>query len=179
MALFYDAAPAATAEQLAEAVRLKAAAADARHRSAESFRNSDTDGFLSQWSSDISARKYDVQAGILEDGGCSQFSVLCDSKGNVVTTKYRYFNVDDYRPWLGTKKVWDIGTVMAEQLGRRWIPSGERSRIQKQFGFHEERRWFPAEAAVTTGRNGGRGLSGAANAYVGIFRVDMPREWQY
>lgn len=179
MTVFFKYAPAPTAEQIREINQLKQAARDARARAEESFQRCDTDGFLSQWASNLGAQKDERQIRILENGGCAEFTVLCSGDSEVVTTRFRFFPVHLAQPWLGVKKVWDLGTELGEKIGRRWIPTGKNSRIQKQFGFHEEQRWFPAEAAITTGRSGGRGLSGAANAYVGIFRVDIPREWQY
>lgn len=71
-----------TAEQYREMAR------DARRRSYESFERCDTDGFLSQAASDATAREYDLQAEILDNGGKSTFLALFDLEGNQVPAKY-------------------------------------------------------------------------------------------
>lgn len=55
-----------------------------RTRSAESFERCDTDGFRSQAANDVTARVYDLQAGLLESGGLSSFPALFDLDGNQV-----------------------------------------------------------------------------------------------
>lgn len=52
--------------------------------SAESFKRCDTDGFLSQAANDVTARVYDLQADLLEDGGLASFPALFDLDGNQV-----------------------------------------------------------------------------------------------
>jgi len=54
-------------------------------RSAESFERCDTDGFLSQWASDVTGRLYDQLARVAEQGGKWMFAALADAAGNVIT----------------------------------------------------------------------------------------------
>lgn len=157
--------PTPTAEQLAEADRLEAEVRRKRERAEESFQRCDTDGFVSQWALGIGADRDRMDAQILRDGGMASFPVLCDADGNVIADRIysfenRYNGGTDYR--------WRLPDELAEIHGRKWIPTGERSRVQAQLGLHEETRWMPARAKIM---GGGTGLSGAASAYVGIERI--------
>lgn len=62
-----------------EALREKAEAA--RQSARDSWERSDTDGFLSQWSSNLTARKLDMEADLLEAGGTDVFAALYDRHG--------------------------------------------------------------------------------------------------
>lgn len=173
--VFLTEAPKPSAEQLAQIEKLREDARRSRDRAEESFQRCDTDGFLSQWANQIGAQKNDAQIRILENGGYARFRVLCDAEGNVVSTTLRTFWIDDNATWKGTRRAWDRGR---DCEGRRWIPEGSKSRIQKQLGLHQEDRWFPASAEITTGRRKSTGLGGCANAYVATFRTDLAREFQ-
>lgn len=48
-------------------------AEDAEQQSADSFERCDTDGFLSQWASGLTAQKYRLQANIEDNGGAAWF----------------------------------------------------------------------------------------------------------
>jgi hypothetical protein len=162
--------PEPTPEMLAKAEALEAEAKRSRQRAEESFQRSDTDGFLSQWASNIGAEKDCANAAILRNGGCSTFPVLCDADGNVLATREHSFP-DFNRPWLTVYR-WKLPREYADKCGRKWVPVGEKSRVQKQLGLHEETRWFRAEARITTGNRKSTGLSGCANAYVATFQAD-------
>lgn len=157
-------APKPTEEQLAEIERLKASAADRLRREEESFQRCDTDGFLSQWALSIGARKESEQAKVLANGGCWRFPVLL-FKGEVVATVIYHFN-DGFG---GINRRWKLPQALADKLGRRWVPVGRNSRVQKQLCLSESDRWFPAKAEIC---GSGTGLSGAASAYVGIVKLD-------
>lgn len=74
--------PATTPEDL----RARAAA---REQEAErSFRDCDTDGFLTQWAHGINAQKDRLQAAITEGGGTAEFAALFDLDGNLIAAKY-------------------------------------------------------------------------------------------
>lgn len=177
---FLKEAPKPTAEQLAKITKLETEAKECRQRSEESFRRSDTDGFLSQWASDITAELNDRKVQLLKTGGYSQFPVLCDDAGNVLATKIFEF-ADRFRPeWTGaTVKRWRLPDELAAKHGRKWIPvcSLKESRIQKQLGLHEESRWFPAYAKITTGNRKSTGLAGCANAFVAVFKKGVDDEF--
>jgi len=73
---FLTEAPKATESQLAYAGKLREQAALYRERVEESSQRSDTDGFVSQWASGITARKLDEKVRILENGGYQACSAL-------------------------------------------------------------------------------------------------------
>lgn len=150
-------APAPTEEQLAQIKKHKEEQAEQLRRRDESWERSDTDGFLSQWASGLTADLERKKAELLETGGYSKFAVLCDSEGIVIANKiYRFNNTYNY--------FWKIDEP---KYGRRWIPIGEKSRVQKKLGLHEEMRWYPAYACID---GSGTGLSG--RAWVAIKKKD-------
>jgi hypothetical protein len=156
--------PQPTAEQIARAQAIRANAQRQREAERESFERCDTDGFLSQWAHSIGAQKDDLAAKILEQGGYARFPVLVDQDGEVVADReYRFAN--RAAPWK-TDIVWRVDEV---RFGRRWVPAGDRSRVQKALGLREESRWFPAAAAIL---GGGKGIAGASSCYVGPVRTD-------
>lgn len=57
----------------------RAAAAKAEAEKEASFQRSDTDGFLSQWASGLTAQLEIRKAEIVEAGGTAAFRVLCDA----------------------------------------------------------------------------------------------------
>lgn len=69
------------------ASELQQRAADKRQRAEESWERSDTDGFLSQWASDLGARLDDLNAEALELGGLVPVGVLVDKDGNIVPAR--------------------------------------------------------------------------------------------
>jgi len=163
-------APKPTDAQLDTIYALDEAAAAHAKAKADSFDRCDTDGFLSQWASGINGELARTKRDILLNGGYAQFRVLCDGEGNVVATKVHHFtNQFSFAP----ESRWRLPDSLADGLGRRWIPTGDKSRVQKRLGLHEETRWFPAYAAIA---GGGKGLSGCASCYVGVFQEGQPKD---
>ena len=122
----------------------------------ESFRRCDTDGFLSQYASNISAHVWQEKASIVHNGGYSEFVVLVDSDGTVVSDR-------SFTNKYGTS--WLIFDEHQDRLGRKWVPydgshveidqdhEGEffvsdRSRIQKKLGLTQELRQAQAWVCV-------------------------------
>lgn len=165
--------PSPTTEQLALIAKLEAEANDCVDRAERSFERCDTDGFLSQWANNITADLNRKKIALLHNGGYSRFPILCDGEGNVITDRIYEFQ-DKFAPeWTGRMvKRWKLPDDLAEKAGRRWIPVADvkASRVQKALGLHEESRWFPAYAKLTTGGRQRTGLAGCANAYVAVFR---------
>ncbi len=62
-------------------------AAAARKRSIDSFDRSDTDGFLTQWAANTTARRYDAKAQLASQGGYSEFPALMTTDGHLVPAK--------------------------------------------------------------------------------------------
>lgn len=160
--------PTATVDQIAKADKLDQEGREARQRSIDSFDRCDTDGFLSQWANDMTSSLNSRKAEILRAGGCAQFRVLVNRDGLVVADQEHEFPHAKF-DWVTVSK-WRLCDAEADKAGRRWIPTGEKSRVQKQLGLQEDMEWGPAYAKITTGSRKSTGLSGCANAYVGTFR---------
>ncbi len=165
-------APQPTEVQLAQIAKLEASAKSSKEAEERSFERCDTDGFLSQWAHSIGAQRDEANVRILKNGGCSQFSVLCDAEGNVICEKYQVFHNPHPRGW-GTMTTYSyrLPVDLANKFSRNWVPAGAKSRVQKQLGLHEESRWFPAYADITAPYGSkSTGMGGAANCYVRTFR---------
>lgn len=174
---YFDEAPKPNAKQLAELERMKAEAKRQRQSAEDSFQRSDTDGFLSQWASQIGAELNDAKAKLLENGGCATFNVLMH--GDRVVADKVYTFADRFAPdhWNNpVVRKWKLPPDLASQLGRTWVPYGDTSKVQKQLGLRQVLKWFPAEAKITTGGRKSTGLSGCANAFVAVFKLGT-EEW--
>jgi hypothetical protein len=170
MPTFRKTAPKPTAEQIAKIESLEAEAVRALRLKEESWERSDTDGFLSQWANGMTADLNRKKIAILRNGGYARFPVLVDADGKVIATKiYSFANPYNY----GTDYRWRLPAEVEAKAGRRWVPTGSKSRILKQLGLKEESRWFPAYAAIG---GSGKGLSGCASAYVGVFQKEEARQ---
>ena len=83
-------------------------AAELRRRSAESFERCDTDGFLSQWANDITARRHELDALIAEQDGTYTFKGIrleqldgTPVDARMVETRYGMrWRVDSTDEWL-------------------------------------------------------------------------------
>lgn len=142
-----------------EALRESAAADEAE--AAASFERCDTDGFLSQWASGMTARLKRLEADIRERGGVAEFPALFRDGALVpaviIETKY------------GAK--WGVFASAADANGRgrvvEWVPVGPKAYAKRGYTIGLVER--PAKASVL---GSGRGLSGAASAYVGPVPTD-------
>lgn len=147
----------------------------------ESFRRSDTDGFLSQWASNLSGQMHQKQAEIDEAGGVRLFPGLFDEQGRRVKAKLVEV-VDRYRGFGRAKKeVWLV--LDANDKALAWVPrqSSVRYRNGKlehgvkpsprskmaALQLHEAEELAPAKAVID---GSGHGLSG--NAWVAVKRLD-------
>ena len=117
----------------------------------ESFQRSDTDGFLSQWASGLNASLALAKAEIAENGGYAQFTVLVNEKDEIVADR-------SYEGKFGNDS-WLVFRELQDDLGRAFIPTGAKSRIQKNLGLKEKKVWAKAFAKIT---GKGYGLSGTA-----------------
>lgn len=64
--------------------QLREQAKECRRRAYESFENCDTDGFLSQWASNITADELEMKADLLEKGNVSEFTALFTATGDLI-----------------------------------------------------------------------------------------------
>lgn len=149
------------------AQELRDQAAKCSAESLASFERCDTDGFLSQWANDITARELRAQAEIVENGGRSEFPALFDLDGNLVAaklveTRYGYawalLESDDPRSrfvgWFNASKARKDAARIANNAKK---------------GYSTGCVLAPAKAAIGSR---GTGLAGAASAYVYVYRTD-------
>lgn len=80
------------------AERYREMAKECRKRSAESWERSDTDGFLSQWASDVMANEYDMLADLVDDGGMIETRALFTLDGVIASVDQRDGQFGPY--WL-------------------------------------------------------------------------------
>jgi hypothetical protein len=123
---------------------LRAKADEFEQKAVESFERCDTDGFMSQWAHGINASLYRVRAEIAENDGKALRPVLVSEDGKLVRAKM-------VNAKFGS--VWLLDDAAAEHYGRKFIPVGERSRVQARLGLSEEQRMVPAYAHLA-GNNG-------------------------
>lgn len=150
-------------DQLAKISELEAAAARHSRERSDSQERSDTDGFLSQWASGLSAELARREIELLRNGGFHEFPVLVDADGNVVADRIFWFT-NEYS--FAREGKWKLSDELSLRAGRKWIPIGKKSRVQKQLGFREEKRFMPAYAKIA---GSGKGLSGSA--WVAVFPI--------
>lgn len=134
-------------EMTHKAQELRQRARISRERMEESFQRCDTDGFLTQWSHDITARLHDAQVKILEDNGKATFAGLYEGQRRV---KAKVLEGDWGPFWL----LDDSEIDLIQRRGRNTLPCGERSRVQKQLGLHEALEHDFAWALRASGRSG-------------------------
>jgi hypothetical protein len=140
-----------------------------RDEAAASFDRCDTDGFVSQWASGLSARQADLAAEIADNGGRAEFPALFDLDGNLVAAKLVYVN-DRYS--YGSKVAkW---AVLADDDPRsaavQWIkafPVRRSTMVRK--GYTEGTVLAPAKADLG---GGGTGLAGALTVREVAVRTD-------
>lgn len=128
------------------AQQLRDYAQKCRTESARSYRDSDTDGFLSQRANDVTADVYEIQATIVENGGRALFLALFDLDGNVVPA----IRIDSQ--FGRNEKVWML--LKARDGVKYFNPSkaerlGVARKNDAKKGFYVGYADFPAEA--TTG----------------------------
>jgi len=141
---------------ITQAEALETEAREATQRAHDSFERSDTDGCLTQWAAGITADLRRVQARILRDGGNASFCGLYEGDRRVaarlITTQF------------GTS--WLLREDEALRFGRKFIPEGDNSRVQKTLGLHEATETAPAAAKTASN---GTGLSG--NVWIETYRT--------
>lgn len=129
---------------------------------AESWERSDTDGFLSQWASGISSSLALTKADICDAQGLDQFTGLFEGTRRVRAKQVTFQDKFTH----GTKTLWLLDD--SEDFGRKWIPVGARSRVQKTLGLTERSEVAPAWACTA---GGGTGLAGCSSVFVKTFRT--------
>lgn len=141
----------------AETYEAKAARNDQDKR--ESFERSDTDGFVSQWASGINAELNREKARLSRQEKLDTFNGLYsgDTRVRAKIVNGQYGSV-----WL----IDDCDQHLTG--GRKFIPTGSRSRVQRELGLSERQEIAPAWACTA---GSGYGLSGACSVRVTTFRT--------
>lgn len=142
------------ASYIAQAEALEAKAHASRVSAQESFHRCDTDGYLTQWASSLSADLALAKAELLREGKTTLFTGLYE--GNRRVAARRVFTT------YGT--CWLLADDEAERYGCTFLPVGGNSRKQRALGLREAIERRPAWAKLTSD---GTGLGG--NVWVEIF----------
>lgn len=116
----------------------------------DSFERCDTDGFLSQWASNITGQLRQREASLLEAGNVAEFPALFDLDGNWVAAK-----MIDTRYGLR----WALLDERGKFTGKFLPVRPKRSSTLRSKGYTEGRAVWPAKAAI---HGTGRGLSSQA-----------------
>lgn len=140
-------------------------AREADQEAYDSFERCDTDGFLSQWASGLTAQQHRLAAEIADAGGRRSFRALFDLEGNLVPAK-------EIPTRYGT--AWGIlegddphGAIAKWVNQSRARSATKRIRSMEAKGYREGRVMARARAAIV---GSGQGLSGSA--WVAPVRTD-------
>ena len=132
-----------TAEEWREQARAS------RKRSADSFERCDTDGFMSQWASDLTAREYELKAELAETGAWTYARALFDAEtGEVAST-----HVADGQWGL----YWVLNDAATAKYGKRFLneskaaTSEKRAAAMRKKGFTVGKVKVAAYVAMTGG----------------------------
>lgn len=156
------------------ATALRAEAAEWDQCAADSFERSDTDGFLSQWASGLTAQKLRAQAALAEAGGMIEARALFNLDGTVASTHYGY---GEYGPY------WVLNDVATAAYGKRFLnPSKARKAATRKRNMAA--KGFTVGTIRVRGYvdivGSGTGLSGCASARVTTLPVvDDLREGRF
>lgn len=94
-------------------------ARDNYRKSAESFERSDTDGALTQWALDTTAREYNVAASLADDHGYLEYHALFTVDGELASTHHGFGQYGEY---------WVLNDKAARKFGKRFFnPSQARN----------------------------------------------------
>lgn len=127
----------------------EARAEESQRKAEESFDRCDTDGFLSQAAHQLGAREDQRNAEILRNGGVARFVGLYEVatgrrvKAKHITTHNTYSHQDE-TSWLLHKDE----AALTEARGKRYLPTGSKSRVLAKLGLAERWEWAPARARI-------------------------------
>lgn len=128
----------------------------------ESFERSDTDGFVTQWASNMSGQLEMAKARLAEAGGVHEFPALFDLDGNRVPAKY-----------LPAARYGPVFALVGDDGDFTGFVSAtyKRDSTVESKGYRYGREMAPA-VARTWAPAGARGLSGATSVQVVVDRAD-------
>lgn len=143
---------------MTKAEELRAKAAEKEQAAADSFERCDTDGFLSQWASGLTAEKLRKQAAIEENGGVWTHPALFNLEGERVRAKL-------IPGKFGT--CWAFCDANDQFTGQFISAFPKRSATMEKKGYREGEEIAPSRAVF---KGKGHGLSGSC--WVAIVRLD-------
>lgn len=136
-------------------------------RRQDSWERSDTDGFLSQWSSGLMAEEYEEKARLAERGGVIEVRALFDAETGKVASTHSH----DGQWGLA----WVLNDEAAEKAGKRFISESKAATPEKRAAAMRKKGFTTGLVRVkgfVTMAGSGRGLSGAASVRV-VVRPDL------
>lgn len=142
---------------------LRAQARGNRASAQESYERSDTDGFLSQWASGITASELLLKADLIESGGSYERDVLFDLEGNVVLAK----EIETRYGW--SWMILDPDNPRGSAIG--WFNESKAKNPERKRAADARKGYYVGRAMIKGYVKiiaSGTGLSGAASAYPGI-----------
>lgn len=131
---------------------------------AASFERCDTDGFLSQWASGITASKHRAEADLADNDGLIECLALFDTEGNVVSTHQGFGQYGEY---------WVLNDEAAEKYGKRFFSPSEAQKPGVAYARDRAKGFVFGYVSVrgyVTVKGGGTGLGGA----LGVFVTTLP-----
>lgn len=138
----------------------RAAAKGSQKAAQESWDRSDTDGFLSQWASGLTAQEHLAWADLLDNGGKTRMRVLMNLDGTVASTHLHY---GQYGP------SWVLNDDAAARFGKRFVNESEAASAARRRAAMAKKGFTFGTILVdgyVTVQGSGKGLSGAASCRV-------------
>lgn len=159
---------------IATADELRTQAADQDRAAAESFERCDTDGFLSQWASGLSASLLRAKAELAEQDGLIDINALFTLDGQVASTHHGWGRYGEY---------WVLTDAAADQFGKRFF-SPSKAKDPARAAATNRSKGFTVGSIRVRGHarilSGGTGLGGAASARATIVAdIDALRAGDY
>lgn len=139
-------------------------ASNAERKEQESFERSDTDGCVTQWCLSFSAREYRAKAELLRNGNKMTFKGLYEGTRRV---KAKLFTNEWGTSWV----LHDDERVLIAKRGKKFLPTGSKSRILKSLGLQEKFEMAPAWVKLD---GSGHGFSSLTTLYLKYFRTGDP-----
>ena len=143
-----------------EAQELRDGARKWEQEAKDSFERCDTDGFVSQWASGLTASKMHLEADLIETPE-RWFPALFDLNGIRVRAKL-------HNGPFG--QCWMFVDANDKPTGQFITAFPKRESTMEKKGYREDEELAPGKAKIVGG--GGKGLAGAASCYAAIVRND-------
>jgi hypothetical protein len=148
------------------ATEFRAQAQAARQSAADSWERSDTDGFVSQWASGLTAREYDLKADLAERGDVDAFyDSVMDADGNVAPARVVETR---YGSKVAIFASWEDADTYGAPV-KAWASPTDRA--LRKYGLRMAWRTAPAKVVYT---GSGKGLAGAMSVGLAVVPTTKP-----